>query len=142
MSHCSDCGRNLSESGGGDCETCSGVCEPKEPTLADVDVIEVINTLPTMTEFECGYNECAGRLQAVIESEQPGKPLAKRLQEIIDLPVRTEYDRGYQACESRCHYLGLPSADEIAGRHVHVGRKVAIANCHPEVIVDLNTPSA
>lgn len=47
-----------------------------------------------------------------------------------------------QACESRCHYLGLPSADEIAGRHVHVGRKVAIANCHPEVIVDLNTPSA
>ncbi len=46
MSHCSDCGRNLSESGGGDCETCSGVCEPKEPTLADVDVIEVINTLP------------------------------------------------------------------------------------------------
>ena len=98
MSHCSDCGRNLSESGGGDCETCSGVCEPKEPTLADVDVIEVINTLPTMTEFECGYNECAGRLQAVIESEQPGKPLAKRLQEIIDLPVRTEYDRGYQAC--------------------------------------------
>ena len=98
MSHCSDCGRNLSESGGGDCETCSGVCEPKEPTLADVDVIEVINTLPTMTEFECGYNECAGRLQAVIESEQPGKPLAKRLQEIIELPMLTDFDRRYQAC--------------------------------------------
>lgn len=30
MSHCSDCGRNLSERGGGDCETCKGVREPTE----------------------------------------------------------------------------------------------------------------
>jgi len=34
MSHCSDCGRNLSECGGGDCKTCKGVCEPEETQLA------------------------------------------------------------------------------------------------------------
>jgi hypothetical protein len=39
-----------------------------------------------------------------------------------------------QVCESRCHYLGLPSAEELVGRHVHVGRKIAIANCCPGVI--------
>lgn len=39
-------------------------------------------------------------------------------------------------CEARCKYLGLPSAEELVGRHVHVGRKVAIANCCSGVVVD------
>ena len=42
-----------------------------------------------------------------------------------------------QVCENRCHYLGLPSAAELVGRHVHVGRKVAIANCCPDVKAEL-----
>ena len=37
-------------------------------------------------------------MRAAIDSAEPDKPLAKRLQEIIELPVRNEYDRGYQAC--------------------------------------------
>lgn len=36
MSHCSDCGRDLSERGGGCCETCEGVCEPEETAAVQV----------------------------------------------------------------------------------------------------------
>lgn len=38
-----------------------------------------------------------------------------------------------QVCESRCHYLGLPSAEQLVGRHVHVGRKIGIATCCPGI---------
>lgn len=42
-------------------------------------------------------------------------------------------------CEARCNVLGLPSATEIVGRHVHVGGKRAFAICHPEVIFEQPT---
>jgi len=36
MNHCSDCGRNLSERGGGNCERCEGVCESPENAIVQV----------------------------------------------------------------------------------------------------------
>jgi hypothetical protein len=34
-----------------------------------------------------------------------------------------------EACEIRCKHKGLPSADELCGRHVHVGRAKAVRSC-------------
>ena len=36
-------------------------------------------------------------------------------------------------CEAIAQEKGLPSADQLAGRHVHVGGLVAVANCCPSV---------
>lgn len=35
-----------------------------------------------------------------------------------------------ERCEAAAVSHGLPSADEIAGRHVHKGRTVAVATCY------------
>lgn len=38
-----------------------------------------------------------------------------------------------ERCEAAAVANGLPSADELAGRHVHKGRTVAVATCCDEV---------
>ena len=84
MSHCSDCGRNLSESGGGDCETCSGVCEPDKPLAKRLQ--EIID-LPVRTDFDRGYQACAKMVLGSVE--------AAAAQQTIDSQAFEAYQNQY-----------------------------------------------
>lgn len=66
--------------------------------------------------FWCGMSvSSGGKSLTFLDSPPDGKILCER-------------------CEAAAIAKGLPSADELAGRHVHKGRTVAVVTCCAEAI--------
>lgn len=58
-----------------------------------------------------------------------GQTTTDRKGNITFLPAPAETDLLCEACEARAVMAGLPSASELAGRHVHIGKLKAVRVC-------------
>lgn len=75
-----------------------------------VSTITILNKPHLAIQYWCG-NGVAGKRSLTFLSEPPQDALL------------------CEACERRAVDAGLPSASEIAGRHVHLGKLMAVRTC-------------
>ena len=68
-------------------------------------------------EFWCGMHATGGRNFTFLAAPPEGRILCER-------------------CEAAAVANGLPSADDLAGRHVHIGSTKAVATCCPKPLDD------